>query len=214
MKIFQRGRFVRFIDRFGDLTILNLLFLISCIPLITIPAAVTAMYACTLKLAGGEGFEGKWFWNSFRRDFKTSLQIGLLIGAAGILLFIDGHVLTRYFSGVHSIFRYILYVLAFLLLCTASFAFPLAAQFENTCVQHLKNGALLALRHFPKTLVVLALNFVPVALFLMDFEVFLRLVIFWLLFGFAAAAYANAILFRKIFQSLIPTPEPDEEQDE
>lgn len=210
MKIFQRGRFVRFIDRFGDLTILNLLFLISCIPLITIPAAVTAMYACTLKLAGGEGFEGKWFWNSLRRDFKTSFQLGLLLGVIGFHLLVDMHVL----NSTHNIFQCVLYALMFLLLCTASFAFPLTAQFENTCIQHLKNGALLALRHFPKTLIILALNLAPAAILLLDFDLFLRFVVFWLLFGFAVTAYANSLLFQKIFRSFIHLAEPDEKTDE
>ena len=204
MKIFRKDSLlIRFIDRFGDLTVLNLMFLLGCVPIITIPAAVTAMYTCTLKIAGGKEFEARWFWESLHRDFKVSLQIALALAAAGIALLADRYLLSGALRETHDIFRYVLYALLCLLACAASYAFPLAAQFKNTCAQHLKNGVLLALRHFPKTLVILALNLLPAVLLTLDFAAFIQLIVFWLLFGFAATAYVNSLFFRKIFQAFI-----------
>jgi len=45
---------MRFMTKLADLMILNLLFLITCIPVITIGAAWTSLYYVTLKMVKDE----------------------------------------------------------------------------------------------------------------------------------------------------------------
>ena len=45
------GKFFGVLSRLADLVILNLLFLVCCIPVVTVGAAVTAMYSVTWKMA-------------------------------------------------------------------------------------------------------------------------------------------------------------------
>ena len=44
----------RFIGKFGDLIVLNILWIITSIPIVTIGASTTAMYYVTLKLVRDE----------------------------------------------------------------------------------------------------------------------------------------------------------------
>ena len=45
---------MRFLARIGDLILLNLIFVISCIPVITAGAAISSLYAVAMKLVRGE----------------------------------------------------------------------------------------------------------------------------------------------------------------
>lgn len=45
------NKFFTFMGRVADLILLNIIFLLSCIPIVTIGASITAMYYVTLKMA-------------------------------------------------------------------------------------------------------------------------------------------------------------------
>ena len=48
------NKFFTFMSRVADLIILNLLFLLCCIPIVTIGPAITAMYYVTMKMVRNE----------------------------------------------------------------------------------------------------------------------------------------------------------------
>lgn len=45
------NRFFSFMSNVGDVIILNLLFIVTCLPIITIGTSVTALYSVSMKLA-------------------------------------------------------------------------------------------------------------------------------------------------------------------
>ena len=60
----------RFIGKLGDLIILNVLWLITSIPIVTIGASTTALYYVTLKLVRDEdGYTIRSFFKSFKENF-------------------------------------------------------------------------------------------------------------------------------------------------
>ena len=60
---------------------LNLLFLLFCLPVVTIPAALCGMNrVCMLLIRNGYCFLWDDFWQEFRRSFKRTLLPGLLFG--------------------------------------------------------------------------------------------------------------------------------------
>ena len=62
---------------------LNLLFLVSCIPVVTIPAAITAMSRITVTMVRDRNyFMLTDYWKAFKRDFGKSLLGGLVLAAA------------------------------------------------------------------------------------------------------------------------------------
>lgn len=64
---------------FWSLIKLNLLFLLSCIPVVTIPAAITAMSRITCTMVRDENyFLWNDYWRAFKRDFWRSLLAGFL----------------------------------------------------------------------------------------------------------------------------------------
>lgn len=68
---------------FFPLIKLNLLFLISCIPVVTIPASLTAMSRITVTMVRDRNyFMLSDYWDAFKRDFWRSLLAGVLFAVA------------------------------------------------------------------------------------------------------------------------------------
>ena len=62
-----------------DLIVLNLLFLVCCIPVVTIGPAITALHYVTTKMAGekdGTPVVGN-FFKSFRANFRQGVLMGM-----------------------------------------------------------------------------------------------------------------------------------------
>ena len=80
----------RFIGKFCDIMILNVLWLICCIPVVTVGAATTAVYYVTLKLVRDEeGPTIRSFFKSFKENFKQATVLWLIMLAVGALLGFD-----------------------------------------------------------------------------------------------------------------------------
>ena len=82
-----------------------------------------------------------------------------------------------------------------------------AAHFDNTVGNTLKNAVILPLANPLLSLAVTALNLLPLLLLLLNAGVFLRVCIFWILIGFALTAYVNAKLLGRFFARLLPPAE-------
>ena len=65
------------ISRLLTLIALNVLFLVGCIPLITIPNAITALSRCVISLLREEDFPVvKTFWNAYKSEFLKTMATG------------------------------------------------------------------------------------------------------------------------------------------
>lgn len=79
--------FIRILSRIFDLIVLNILWAVFCLPIVTIGASTTALYSVTLKMVvNEEGYLIRDFWRAFKRDFKQSTSIWLLLLVLGIFI--------------------------------------------------------------------------------------------------------------------------------
>ena len=79
-----------FLNKLGDIVIANLLFILCCIPVITIGPSLTALYHCMMRtVKGNNNGTTKTFFRAFKESFKQSLIIWLLILAAGAMIILN-----------------------------------------------------------------------------------------------------------------------------
>lgn len=150
---------VRFLDtlwrEFFTLLKLNLLFLVFCIPIVTIPAALTAMSKVTVTMVRDENcFLWHEFWNAFKRDFWRSL-----LGGAVILLIFCIFGLSTWFYYMASQINKFFIILAGASACMllgAYFAglyfFPMLATVELPTKKLLLNSVILGFTCFKRTI--------------------------------------------------------------
>jgi len=199
---------MRFLTRIADLMILNVLFLVTSIPLVTLPASLTALSFVSLRIASDTDrtITGD-FVRSFRQNFRQATVLGLLVAAAGAALTAWYVVVTQLVTD--GIARFVLlavwFVLVFVALMWALYVFPYLAKFEGSTREVLRNARLMSFRHplAPLTVIVLSVLAAVVTIFSPQATGYGLL---WLLIGFAAIAYLGALLFSRVFERYAPTP--------
>ena len=87
--------FFGFMNRIGDIVFLNVVFLITCIPVVTIGNSLIALYCVSLKMAKGEeGYVVRGYFKAFKDNFKK----GIIVGIGGIAPGLSGSVLLVIFG--------------------------------------------------------------------------------------------------------------------
>ena len=206
--------FFRGMSKVADLCILNVVFLICCIPVFTIGAATTALSYVTLKMKDGEeGYILKSFFKSFRQNFKQSTVIWLLMVLIGLVLGLDFYIL-RGMSGTGTKMMLVVVLMGvFLWLMVFSYVFPLQARFYNTIKATLRNAVLLSIANFPRTICMVALQTGTVLLTFYNGKTLGYGLLAWFLIGFAAIALANSTLLSPVLKKLMPAQEDSEAGD-
>ena len=152
-----------FINTLCNFVALNLVFLITCLPVITIGTALSSLYYVTLREARGEyGYLVRTYLREFKNNFKKgtiAFAILFLIGA--ILLFNiafwfgTGTMPATILTGV-----LIAAMIGWFLIFT--YTFPLIGRFENSTKQTLKNAFGLAMSNMKATFALIIIDaFLP-----------------------------------------------------
>lgn len=196
--------FIQFLVRVGDLMILNALFILCSLPVVTLGASLTAMHRVTQNML----FEQeepiiKSFFRAFRQNFKQSTLAWLVELVVIVSLVCDVLLVMAYFDGGLAKAMYILVaVLAILVAGVFSYLMPLIARYENGMRQQVYNAVVLAIIKLPKTVLLMLLNLLPVILLLISVPVFVQTLIFWVIIGFAFVSFLTSSILKPVFQQL------------
>lgn len=206
MNIFSADSLLgRFLYWTADIFILNLLWLICSLPIVTIGASTTALYySLMIRQRRDEGYVYKNFFKSFKANFKQSTLIWLIMMLVGAFIYAD-YCIGQYMCSVQNapigkVFIVISIILAIPYLFVQLYVFPVQAKFENKISDNLKNALLMAIGHLGYTLliVVIAASFILLTLISRAF------IGVELLFGFGLYAFLTGNIFITIFRKHLP----------
>lgn len=166
MKIFSTdGIIYKILQGITSILKLNLLWMLFSLPIITLGGATIAAFDVSMKMvAEEEGYVGRDFLESFKKNFKCGIPYGLLLLFCSYVVWLDfslfeqieGNPMILLIAGMVSLF---IFVLSFL------YAFALQARYENTLINTLKNSANISMKYFVRTLTLLVALAVQLALF-------------------------------------------------
>lgn len=192
------------LSKIADLVVLNVFCLICCLPVFTIGASVTALYDAVGRLLRDEGGIYLAFWKAFASNFKQATAQWLLLLVCGALLVFS----LIFYLGSEWSFGIVLVlvtlVLLFLWCAITAWVFPLQSRFYNSVKQTLQNSLLCAIAYLPRTVVMIVLNCLPVALFFISPTVFFQVSVVFLFIWFSLVAYWNLKLLKKPFDKFTP----------
>ena len=205
------SKLMQTLGRLSDLMGLNLLFLLTCLPIFTVGASTAALYTVCFRFdTERENGVVKPYFRAFRENFKKSTLVWLILLAVELLLIFDSLMFLGHpgWMGYLPVLFLALYVFAAM---TMTMAFPLMSQFENSLKGTLRNALLLAVGFAPRVLLLTLLNLLPMLLYLFLPYWFLRIgVVFVLLYG-SAVAYLGAKLLGKVMDRLKEQPAEETE---
>ena len=199
-------------NRVADLLILNLLTLLMCLPVVTAGAALTAMHYVLLKLVRDEeGYIVKSYFRSFKRNFLQATGLWLIFGALWALMISTLSMVIQGTANYPIWLPSAILVTALLLWTVMIYAFALLSRYDNSVFHTLFNAVSLVFGELLRSLEMLVITLVPIALFLRA-TVFLP---FLVLFGLSVPGYACAMIYDKIFKRIeAQTGDTSEEEEE
>lgn len=194
---------IRGLSRMFDCMLLSVLTIICSLPIVTVGAAVSAMYDVMIRMAldRDQGILKPYF-KAFGKNFKKGTAIWLVcligiifIGANYYLMSLELEGITE---GVRSVIMVIVFLLTVLMGFVLIYVFPLQARYENKVGTTLKNALFISIVQFPRSIGLLFVNGIVVAL-----GAFVSAVIPLLLFvEFSAVSYFTAVNMVKVFVAL------------
>ncbi len=203
------GSIMKALGRIADLAILNLLWLICSLPVVTMGAATTALLSVTLKMVKNEeSYIFRGYIKALKRNFKQSTIIWLVLLAVMIVLGTDYYIISHWDSQLKYLLLTVVILAGLILLFVELYIFPLIAKFENTVGEYFKNAVLMSIRHLPYTLilaVIFGMQVYACFYMLVNYQ-FLPILI---LFGESAFVYVMSYLYAKIFRGYEAVPEDE-----
>ena len=191
---------MRFSEKVLDIVTVNLLFLVSCLPIVTIGVAKISLYQTIFEVKGSRRVP---VFKTYMRAFKQNLKLGFQLGLLELGIFLLSVVDLSLFWGQTGLgFQLIkaicLGILIFLTLVMLA-SYPIAARYELTCKEVLQKGLLLVSFNFVWFFLMLAIILLIIMLlYLSGFTLVLGGSAF-LLFGFGLLAFCQAGLMEKLF---------------
>ena len=191
---------MRFCEKVLDIVTVNLLFVVSCLPIVTIGVAKISLYQTIFEVKRSRRIPVfKIYIRAFKQNLKLGFQLGLLELGIFLISVVD---LSLFWSQTSVAFQLIkaicLGILIFLTLVMLA-SYPIAARYQLTWKEVLQKGLLLVSFNFVWFFLMLAIILLIIMLlYLSGFTLVLGGSAF-LLFGFGLLAFCQAGLMEKLF---------------
>ncbi len=168
MKFFSvESPLYKFMQSLWDILKLNFMWIIFCIPIVTIGGSTIAAFSVLLRMSEDqEGNVIKDFWKAFKENWKQGILIGLLPPICFEAVFLDFQLYNAVENGGLGILIvgcFSAYIFIFCLI----YVFPLLARYDNTVINSIKNSFRIGMKFFGRTFLLLVIIAVEV------------LIIFW-----------------------------------
>ena len=191
---------MRGLSRVTDIVVLNILFLLCCIPVITAGASAAALYTMTLKMVRNEEPPVvKGFFRAFIENLKQGTLFGVLFTLAAAAIAVNFVLFGNLRYGVFQAVKVLSIAVGIVIFSLSLYIFPMIARFKMGGKEIFRNALLMSVAYLPKTLAMLAM-YIPVLviMFWSEMTMFVMLSVY-VVFGFALMAFLKSFILRSIF---------------
>ena len=200
------GPVVRFFSILCDMIILNILWIICCVPIVTIGPATIAAHYVAMKLVRDEGRSVKeMFFKSLFCNLKQGMLLGIIFTFVGAILGIDLHICIHVIKD-NSIFRILIYsaiiFLILLYLIEMIYLWAVLAMFDTTSIQAIINAFIISVSNVRDTSVMLAGDIGIAVIAIISIAFIPQLAILFIIFGVPLIFVLNSFKLRKIMDKL------------
>lgn len=198
-----------FLDRISDLVVLNVLWLLFCIPVITVGASTKAMWAVHLAIAAKtEPSVSALFVSEFRHQFRRSTLTFLLICSAAAILAIDFLYAPIFGNTVGDVIRAVVIAFFVILLWLGIYVYPIQMTFGISIRKSIKKAFLLSLLHLPGTIVMSLIFLLPALILFWKLSLTVYLIPIYILIGFSLLFFGAASVMNKVIDKYRTTDTP------
>ena len=186
----------KFMELLLELVKLNLLFILTSLPIITVGASITAMDSVCFKIKEKRtGYIADDYFTAFRDNFRNSTIIWIVF-----LLYLGSLIMTVNSGGLNRVPMIVLGIATAIVLTVVIYALAMLARFDNGLTDTIVKASFIGIAGFPYIIVIFLMI---VSLVLATMTTYLTIFIalpMWILFGFSTVGYISARFFLRIFR--------------
>jgi uncharacterized membrane protein YesL len=158
-------RVYRWLESATDFFLLNLLWLVACLPVVTIFPSTAAMFGVVRDwVRGKESSLTRTFVTRFRENFGQSLLVGAIWMVFGVALFFDFLVANQLSYWAEIVLKSVLVLVSTLYAFGSIYLFPVMVHYETDWKTVIKNSLLISIGSLPTTVMCLVFLVVMVGL--------------------------------------------------
>lgn len=193
MKLFfnPKSKMYRFLAKVVDLFLLNILFIATSIPLVTIGPSLLALNTVTMKMAMDEdsGMIVSYYLSAFKENAKRGFQLSAVLAVSAGLVYVSGYCLN--FLQDSSVFIGLVGIILLLIIIGILFLFlfPYNARYQDGLLHSMKTSLQIAALNWQKTLLVIGCLFVYGLLLTWNNLFFALGTLLFLFVGFSTVAF-------------------------
>ncbi|MCR4670700.1 MAG: DUF624 domain-containing protein [Saccharofermentans sp.] len=206
---------MRFLTELCNLIIVNILFMLTCIPIVTIGASLSALYRVTFAIHCKEEVTVvRTYFKTFKSSFKQATLLWVPSFIAFAFFIYEILLILFILDPSYKMTQIPVWFMLILILSVWIYSFPMIGLYEQPLKQTLKNSVILAVSNLPVTIstIVVKGGIIFISLKYPTWGVIIGS--FFLLFGFGLSSFVTAFFLKKIFEkygSLSPYDENEPE---
>lgn len=187
-----------------DIILLSIIWLICCIPIVTIGPSTTAMYYTVVKvIRRNRGYIAREFFHSFKQNLLEGIIAWVIMLVLGMLLMFNVELSGQLPGKLNLVMSYCYRVFFVLLICISIYVFPNLSRFDLKILQLFKTSLIMAIKHLPSTIGMLLIVMVSVAI--------TAITIIGIFFMPALCLLGVSLLMERVLKKYIPQAEEGEE---
>jgi len=188
------NKFTGFLQKIMYLGWLNILWILTSLPIITIGASTTALYYTVLRMSRDEeGYIAKDYFRSFKQNFKQATRLWAIMLAILFMLTANFFYFSSLNSSISRIFSFLFLGLFFIFAMIGGYIFPLLAQFHMIDKNLIWTALILSLKN-------LHWSFCLCILFWCGFPLMVFRFYPLTVFGIPLIAFLQAYILNRIFK--------------
>ena len=191
---------MRISEKIADLVTVNLLFVLSCLPIVTIGIAKISLYQTVFAIKHQRRLPViRTYINAFRENWKLGLQLGgMELLVSGICLF-DLLLFWNQTTLPMQVLKAVCLGLFIFLVLVMLAAYPIASRYRLTWTECLQKALIVSGLYFPWFFVMGALLLLVAMVFVTSILSFLLGLMVFFLIGFSSLTFLQVGLMEKIF---------------
>lgn len=194
---------MNFMTVLGKLILLNFIWIICCIPIVTIGAATTAMFSVAfLVINRSDSFPFSTFFKKFKTEFVMSTKLWFIILLAGTVFGVDMYFGLKGDAFINKFFVVFAFIGLFITLTVFTLGFPQIALYNNNVKGYIKNSLLTMLCNPFKIILVWIVWALPIIVTIYSFTFAKYFGFLWAMCGFSGLFCVSSFIIRSIFKKV------------
>ncbi len=191
----------KFFDYAGDLVILNLLFILTSIPIVTIGASITAMNSILFKRREKrlDSVKDEYF-RDFKANFKNSTIIWLIFLAFLFVCILNFNLVANINPENRNFIMIVIGAILAVMIMTVLYSFAMLARFDNDWLTTVMKAFVIGVMSFPYTIVIFLILAAGVLMSIQTYAAMLVASAVWIIIGFSLVGFLCCSMFYRAFR--------------